>query len=325
MQLPDLWFVLIAFLWTGYFFLEGFDFGVGVLTGLLARDTRERGVLLATIGPVWDGNEVWMLTAVGATFAAFPDWYATLCSGFYLPILAVLCCLIIRGVALEYRHKREDERWKRTCDRCVFWTSLCCPALWGLIFADMVHGVPIGPDKNVTGSLLGLLQPYALLGALATLSLFTLHGALFAALKTTGVVRDRARARVRPLAALTTALVGAFLLWTQLHDGGSASGCLVSATAVLALAATAAPGTTRRDGRAFAVSALAVAATVATLFLALFPDVMPSSTDPALSLTVADSAAGPYTLTILTWVGFMTPVVLGYQTWTYWVFRRRVG
>ncbi|UUU38601.1 cytochrome d ubiquinol oxidase subunit II [Streptomyces sp. NBC_00162] len=326
MHLHDLWFVLIAFLWTGYFFLEGFDFGIGILTGILARDTEERGVLLATIGPVWDGNEVWMLTAVGATFAAFPDWYATLCSGFYLPILAVVVCLIVRGVALEYRHKRDDEVWRRVCDRCVFWTSLVCSALWGLVFANMVRGVPIGPDGNVTGGLLDLLHPYALLGALTTLCLFTLHGTLFAALKTTGAVRRRARSRVRPLADVTTVVTGAFLFWTQVHHGGPVYGLIVLSVAVVALVATVEQTALGRDGRAFALSALAVAATVATLFLALFPDVMPSSTDPDWSLTVAGSAASPYTLTILTWVAaFMTPVVLAYQAWTYWVFRRRVG
>ncbi|MFB6520899.1 cytochrome d ubiquinol oxidase subunit II [Streptomyces sp. NPDC056401] len=326
MQLHDLWFVLIAFLWTGYFFLEGFDFGIGILTGLLARDPHERGVLLATIGPVWDGNEVWMLTAVGATFAAFPDWYAAFCSGFYLPVLAVLVCLIVRGVALEYRHKRKDERWRRTCDRCVFWTSLVCSALWGLIFANMVRGMPIGADGNVTGTPLDLLHPYALLGALATLSLFTLHGALFAALKTKGVVRDRARAKVRPLANVTTVVVGAFLFWTQVHHGRQIYGLIVLGVAVVALVATVEQSATHHDGRAFALSAVAVAATVAVLFLSLFPDVMPSSTDPARSLTVAGSAASPYALKILTWVAaFMTPVVLAYQTWTYWVFRKRVG
>ncbi|MGW6709150.1 cytochrome d ubiquinol oxidase subunit II [Streptomyces sp. NPDC054956] len=326
MQLHDLWFVLIAFLWTGYFFLEGFDFGIGVLTRLVARDAHERGVLLATIGPVWDGNEVWMLTAVGATFAAFPDWYATLCSGFYLPILAVLVCLIVRGVALEYRHKREDARWKLTCDRCVFWTSLVCSALWGLIFANMVRGVPIGPDKNFTGGLLDLLHPYALLGALTTLCLFTLHGTLFAALKTRGPVRDRARAKVRTLANITTVVTGTFLFWTQVHSGSRVCGLVVVSVAVVALVATVEQSALHRDGWAFALSATAVAATVAVLFLSLFPAVMPSSVNPAWTLTVAGSAASPYALTVLTWVaGFATPVVLAYQAWTYWVFRKRVG
>ncbi|MDG4856580.1 cytochrome d ubiquinol oxidase subunit II [Streptomyces sp. T-3] len=325
MQLHDLWFVLIAFLWTGYFFLEGFDFGIGVLTGLLARDERERGVLIATIGPVWDGNEVWLLTAVGGTFAAFPDWYATLCSGFYLPMLAVLVCLIVRGVALEYRMKRDDAPWKRTCDRAIFWSSLVCAFLWGAIFANMVRGVPIGPDKNFTGNLLDLVHPYALLGGLLTLLLFTLHGAYFAALKTTGEIRERARALARRLCDATVAIVLVFLFWTQLTVG-DLTGLIVLGVAGLALILTKELAELGRDGWAFALSGVGVAAVFATLFIGLFPDLMPSSTDPAWNLTVANSAASPYTLTILTWVaGFMTPVVLAYQAWTYWVFHKRVG
>ncbi|GAA2431190.1 cytochrome d ubiquinol oxidase subunit II [Streptomyces mauvecolor] len=325
MQLHDLWFVLIAVLWTGYFFLEGFDFGIGILTRVVARDEEERGVLLVTIGPVWDGNEVWLLTAVGATFAAFPDWYATLCSGFYLPMLAVVTCLIVRGVALEYRHKRDDAPWKLACDRAIFWSSLVCAFLWGAIFANLVHGTPIGPDKNFTGTLLDLVGPYALLGGLVTLSLFTLHGALFAVLKTEGEIRQRARRTARRTGGFTVALTLGFLLWT--HMRGSSGAGLVLAAAVIATLVLAVELTENsRDGWAFAMSGCAVAALVTLLFLVMFPAVMPSSLNPDWSLTVANSAAGPHTLKILTWVaGFMTPVVMGYQAWTYWVFRKRVG
>ncbi len=177
MQLHDVWFVLIAVLWTGYFFLEGFDFGVGVLTKLLARDRREKRVLINTIGPVWDGNEVWLLTAGGATFAAFPDWYATLFSGFYLPLLVILICLIVRGVAFEYRHKRPEDRWQTNWEHAIFWTSLIPAFLWGVAFANIVRGVAIDRDKEYVGSFLDLLNVYSLLGGLVTLSLFTFHGA----------------------------------------------------------------------------------------------------------------------------------------------------
>ncbi|MFD9369900.1 cytochrome d ubiquinol oxidase subunit II [Streptomyces sp. NPDC060020] len=325
MQLHDVWFVLIAFLWTGYFFLEGFDFGIGILTRLLARDPEERGMLLATIGPVWDGNEVWMLTAVGATFAAFPDWYAALCSGFYLPILAVLVCLIVRGVALEYRAKREDEPWRRVCDRCVFWASLGCAYLWGLIFANIVYGVPLGRDGNVTGTVPDLLHPYALLGGLVTLCLFTVHGAAFAALRTTGAVRRRARRLARAWAVPAAVVLVVFLLWTQIHRP-CLSAFLVPSVGAAALLAVVGMSEPAQEGRAFALSGLAVATLVAGCFLALFPDVLPSSADPDRSLTAAGAAAGPYTLRILTWVAaFGAPVVIAYQAWTYWVFRKRIG
>ncbi|PNE40121.1 cytochrome d ubiquinol oxidase subunit II [Streptomyces noursei] len=324
LQLHDVWFVLIAVLWTGYFFLEGFDFGIGILTRVVARNDEERGVLLATIGPVWDGNEVWLLTAVGATFAAFPDWYATMCSGFYLPMLAVVVCLIVRGVALEYRAKREDAAWKRTCDRCVFWSSLVCAPLWGFVFANMVHGVPIGPDRAFTGSLLDLVNPYSLLGSAVTLCLFTFHGALYAALKTSGELRKRSRETARRASGFTVVFVLAFLMWTQKNSGGTSTQVLLAVVAATLILA-AELNDTGRDGWAFALSGLTVAAITATLFLALFPAVMPSSLSPTLDLTVANSSASPHTLRILTWVAaFMVPVVIGYQSWTYWIFRKRV-
>ena len=193
MELHDVWFVLIAVLWTGYFFLEGFDFGIGVLTKLLARDRKERRVLINTIGPVWDGNEVWLLSAGGATFAAFPEWYATLFSGFYLPLLLILICLIVRGVAFEYRAKRPEERWQTNWEHAIFWTSLIPAVLWGVAFGNIVRGVKIDADMEYVGNLWDLLNPYAILGGLVTLFLFTFHGAVFAALKTVGDIRARAR------------------------------------------------------------------------------------------------------------------------------------
>ncbi|MCX4747815.1 cytochrome d ubiquinol oxidase subunit II [Kitasatospora sp. NBC_01287] len=325
MQLHDVWFVLIAVLWIGYFFLEGFDFGIGVLTKLLARDRAERRVLINTIGPVWDGNEVWLLTAGGATFAAFPDWYATLFSGFYLPLLIILVCLIIRGVAFEYRHKRSEERWQARWEQAIFWTSLVPAFLWGVAFANIVHGVAIDQQKNYTGGFWALLNPYALLGGLTTLVLFTFHGAVFAALKTVGGIRERARAMALRLGLVTAVLALAFLIWTQAHrgDGWSLAALVV---AVLALLGALAANQLAREGWAFSLSGLTVVAAVAMLFLSLFPDVMPSTLDPRWSLTVVNAASSPYTLKLMTVVAAVfTPIVLLYQGWTYWVFRKRIG
>ncbi|MBV2354791.1 cytochrome d ubiquinol oxidase subunit II [Streptomyces sp. J2-1] len=325
MQLHDVWFVLIAVLWTGYFFLEGFDFGVGVLTRLLARNRPERRVLINTIGPVWDGNEVWLLTAGGATFAAFPDWYATLFSGFYLPLLAVLVCLIVRGVAFEYRAKRPEERWQRTWETAIFWTSLIPAFLWGVIFGNIVRGVPLDRHFEYAGTLGDLFNPYALLGGLVTLTLFTFHGAVFTALKTVGDIRRRARGTARWLGLVTAVSAAVFLVWTQADkgDGGSLV-ALVVAVAALVMALVA--NQLGREGWAFALSGLTVAASVAMLFLSLFPEVMPSTLDPAWSLTVTNASSSPYTLRIMTWcAAIATPLVLLYQSWTYWVFRKRIG
>ncbi|MFI6447510.1 cytochrome d ubiquinol oxidase subunit II [Kitasatospora sp. NPDC050543] len=325
MQLHDVWFVLIAVLWIGYFFLEGFDFGIGVLTKLLARGTAERRVLINTIGPVWDGNEVWLLTAGGATFAAFPDWYATLFSGFYLPLLLILVCLIVRGVAFEYRHKRPEERWQRNWEHAIFWTSLLPAFLWGVAFANIVHGVDIDREKNYVGTVGDLLNPYAILGGLVTLTLFTFHGAVFAALKTVGDIRDRARALALRLGLAAAVLAVVFLAWTQ-ADRGNGWSLAATAVAVLALAGALVANQMGREGWAFLLSGITVVAAVAMLFLSLFPDVMPSTLDPQWSLTVSNASSSPYTLKLMTIVAAVfTPIVLLYQAWTYWVFRKRIG
>ncbi|WP_042366648.1 cytochrome d ubiquinol oxidase subunit II [Streptacidiphilus neutrinimicus] len=325
MHLHDVWFVLIAVLWIGYFFLEGFDFGVGILTRILARDERERRVLINTIGPVWDGNEVWLLTAGGATFAAFPDWYATLFSGFYLALLLILVCLIIRGVAFEYRAKRDDAQWKRNWDHAIFWCSLLPAFLWGVAFGNIVHGTKIDAHMEYVGSFWDLLNAYSILGGVVTLTLFTFHGAVFTALKTNGEIRERARALALKAGVVTALAALAFLIWTQLHHGDSWSFAAM-VVAVLALVGAIGMNQIGREGWAFILSGVTVVAAVAMLFLSLFPDVMPSSLNPAWSLTVSNASASSYTLGIMTWVaGFMTPVVLVYQGWTYWVFRRRIG
>ncbi|TQK53125.1 cytochrome bd-I ubiquinol oxidase subunit 2 apoprotein [Streptomyces sp. SLBN-118] len=325
MELHDVWFVLIAVLWIGYFFLEGFDFGVGVLTKLLARDRTERRVLINTIGPVWDGNEVWLLTAGGATFAAFPEWYATLFSGFYLPLLLILVCLIVRGVAFEYRHKREEERWQTNWEHAIFWTSLLPALLWGVAFGNIVRGVKIDGQMEYVGNFFDLLNPYAILGGLVTLTLFTFHGAVFAALKTVGDIRARARTLALKLGLLTAALALGFLLWTQASHGDGKS-LVAMVIAVVALVGAIVAITAGREGWSFALSGVTITAAVAMLFLTLFPNVMPSTLNEEWSLTVTNASSSPYTLKIMTWcAGIATPLVLLYQGWTYWVFRKRIG
>ncbi|MFD9430700.1 cytochrome d ubiquinol oxidase subunit II [Streptomyces sp. NPDC060002] len=325
MELHDVWFVLIAVLWTGYFFLEGFDFGVGILTKLLARDRPERRVLINTIGPVWDGNEVWLLTAGGATFAAFPEWYATLFSGFYLPLLLILVCLIVRGVAFEYRAKRPEESWQRNWETAIFWTSLLPAFLWGVAFGNIVGGVKIDQDFEYVGNLWDLLNPHALLGGLVTLTLFTFHGAVFTALKTVGDIRERARKLALKVGLATAVFASIFLLWTQI-DSGDAKSLVALVVAVGALVAALVANQAGREGWSFALSGVTIVAAVAMLFLTLFPNVMPSTLDESWSLTVTNASSSPYTLKIMTWcAGIATPVVLLYQGWTYWVFRKRIG
>lgn len=325
MELHDVWFVLIAVLWTGYFFLEGFDFGIGVLTKLLARDRKERRVLINTIGPVWDGNEVWLLSAGGATFAAFPEWYATLFSGFYLPLLVILLCLIVRGVAFEYRAKRPEERWQTNWEHAIFWTSLIPAVLWGVAFGNIVRGVKIDADMEYVGNLWDLLNPYAVLGGLVTLFLFTFHGSVFAALKTVGDIRKRARGLALRLGLATAVLALGFLAWTQAVNGNgwSLTAMIIAVVSLVAAIGAIAAG---REGWSFAFSGATIAAAVTMLFLTLFPNVMPSSLNDAWNLTVSNASSSPYTLKIMTWcAGIATPVVLLYQGWTYWVFRKRIG
>ncbi|GHK03624.1 cytochrome d ubiquinol oxidase subunit II [Streptomyces sp. NPDC003753] len=325
MQLHDVWFVLIAVLWIGYFFLEGFDFGVGILTKLLARNRPERRVLINTIGPVWDGNEVWLLSAGGATFAAFPDWYATLFSGFYLPLLVILVCLIVRGVAFEYRAKRPEENWQRNWENAIFWTSLIPAFLWGVAFANIVRGVKIDQHLEYVGNVWDLLNPFALLGGLVTLALFTFHGTVFTALKTVGDIRQRARKLALGVGLVTAGLALLFLAWTQI-DQGDGKSLIALVVAVAALVAALVANQVGREGWSFAFSGVTIVAAVAMLFLTLFPNVMPSTLNADWSLTVSNASSSPYTLKIMTWcAGIATPIVLLYQGWTYWVFRKRIG
>jgi cytochrome d ubiquinol oxidase subunit II len=324
MELTTVWFSLIAVLWAGYFLLEGFDFGVGMLLPVLARDERERRLLINTIGPVWDGNEVWLLVAGGATFAAFPEWYATLFSGFFLPLLIILVALIVRVLAFEYRGKIDDPRWRRRWDWCLIGGSLVPALLWGVAFGNIVRGVPLDANHEYTGGFFNLLNPYALLGGLTTLTLFLLHGAVFLALKTDGETRQRAGALAARLAVPVIVVAGGFLLWTAVahHD---VAGWILSAVAALTLVGAALATRVRREGWAFLATGATIVLATAALFVTLFPNVMPSTTAAANSLTTTNAASTPYTLGVMTWVAVaFTPIVLAYQGWTYWVFRKRL-
>ncbi|QWF21383.1 cytochrome d ubiquinol oxidase subunit II [Nocardioides sp. LMS-CY] len=325
MELTTVWFTLIAVLWIGYFCLEGFDFGVGMLLPWLARDDRERRIMINTIGPVWDGNEVWVLTAGGATFAAFPEWYATLFSGFYLPLLLILVALIVRGLAFEYRHQRPEAAWHSWWDRAIIVGSYVPAFLWGVAFANIVRGVPIDADKEFTGTIFTLLNPFGVLGGVVTLLLFLTHGAMFLALKTDGDIRHRARTvAVRSgLAAAVAAVV--FLIWAQTLTGNAGSAVLF-VLAALALVGGIATAYVAREGWAFIGTFACIALAVAGLFVGLFPDVMPSTTDALYSLTTSNASATDYTLKVMTIVAaIFLPIVLGYQAWSYWIFRKRIS
>jgi cytochrome d ubiquinol oxidase subunit II len=324
MNLATFWFILIAILWSGYFVLEGFDFGVGILVPFLGHDDAERRTMINTIGPVWDGNEVWLLTAGGATFAAFPQWYATLFSGFYLPLLIILAALIVRGVCFEFRSKVDSPRWRAGWDRALFAGSVLPALLWGVAFANIVRGVPLNAAHVYTGNLLTLLNWYGLLGGLVTLSLFTLHGAIFLGLRTTGELRQRAQRTAVRTALAAVPLAAIFLAVTQVSHGKPASD-VTAAVAAVALIGGAAAAVRGREGWAFAGTALTLVLAVATLFGDLWPNVMPSSTSAAYSLTVTNASSAHYTLVVMSWVALLfTPIVLGYQGWTYWIFRKRL-
>jgi cytochrome d ubiquinol oxidase subunit II len=325
MDLTTFWFIIIAVLWIGYLVLEGFDFGVGMLMAVLAKNDTERRVLLNTIGPVWDGNEVWLLVAGGATFAAFPEWYATLFSGFYLPLLLILVALIVRIIGIEFRSKRSEVSWKRRCDTAIVFGSVVPALLWGVALANIVRGVPIDADKEYVGGLFTLLNPYGLLGGLVTLTVFLVHGAFFVGLKTEGEIRERAIALGLRVGVFAAALAAVFVLWTAQRDG-TTQVWVVGAAVLVTFAFGLLNAMAGRDGWAFLGTALAIGLTVVMLFAALFPDVMVSSLDPAWSLTTTNASSTPYTLKIMSWVAVLfTPIVLLYQGWSYWVFRRRIG
>jgi cytochrome d ubiquinol oxidase subunit II len=324
MDLPTLWFVILGFFFVGYFVLDGFDFGVGMSLPFLGRDDTDRRVLINTIGPVWDLNETWVIVAGAFLFAAFPEWYATLFSGFYLLMLLILLALIARGVSFEYRHQRPESSWKRRFDLMIVVGSAVPAFVWGLVFANVVQGVPLDEGHDYTGTLLDLLNPYALLGGLTTLLLFFTHGVVFVTLKTEGEIRERARRLAVRAGLVTIVVAAAFLALTSLMHGTLVSVAL-SAVAAVTLIASFVANLRGREGRSFGLMAVTIALAVSSLFAALFPGVMPASNDPANSLTIANASSSTYTLTIMSWVALVfVPLILGYQGFTYWIFRKRI-
>jgi cytochrome bd ubiquinol oxidase subunit II len=333
--LQTLWFILIAVLWIGFYFLEGFDFGVGMLLTFLGKKDEERRAIINTIGPTWDGNEVWLLTAGGATFAAFPMWYATMFSGFYLALFLLLVGLIIRGIAFEYRSKDSNPKWRHTFDWMITIGSFMSALLLGVAFANLAKGVPIGPDMNIVSpngivTVIGLLNPYGLLGGLATVTVFLVYGANFLSLKLEGELRERARTFAWRLWVVAVAAVLLFTATTYFYtDVLTKLGVNPGITPILAVVALLATGffiRAKQEGWAFITTGLQIVLTMVTFFLLMYPRVMISSLNPAWSLTIYNSSSSPYTLTIMSVIALIfVPIILVYQGWTYWMFRKRIS
>src|SRR6218665_493485 len=316
MDLPTLWFWIVAVLFVGYFVLDGFDFGVGMSLPFLARDDTDRRGLINTIGPGWGLNETWGIVAGAAVFASFPEWYASLFSGFYLALLLILLALIVRGVSFEYRHQRPESRWKAWFDQLIIIGSAVPALLWGVAFANVVQGVPLDASHNFTGTLLTLLNPYALLGGVTTLLLFFTHGVVFVSLKTEGEMRLRAQRLARTSGAITILAAASFLLWTGLAHG-TLWFWLLAAVAAVALIGSWITNARGSERVAFALTAVTIAAAVLALFASLFPSVLPASNDSANSLTIMNASSTPYTLTVMSWVALCClPLVLAYLCWT---------
>ena len=329
MDLNTVWFILIAVLFTGFFFLEGFDYGVGMLLPFLGRDNLQRRAIINTIGPIWDGNEVWMITAGGALFASFPSVYATLFSGFYLALIALLVALILRGVAFEFRRLRPGKAWQQMCDWFIFTGGLLPALLWGVTIGNLLRGFAIQPDMSYYGGLLPLLNPYALLAGLVFVALFLVHGANFLALKAPEEIAGRAR-KTAFLAWVAAALLTvAFVVWTffatDILTKPGLNGLIPAILAALALLAAGVLIRAGRSGWAFVAGALTIVFATAMVFTGLYPRILISSLDPAWSLTITNASSSPYTLKVMTIVAaIFVPIVLLYQGWTYWVFRKRL-
>jgi cytochrome bd ubiquinol oxidase subunit II len=326
MAFVPLWFILIAILWTGFFVLEGFDMGVGMLHGIVGRDEAGRRAVMGTIGPLWDGNEVWLIVAVAAMFAAFPAWYATMFSAFYLLVIIALVALMLRGVSFEWGGKRSGQRWQRTWSWLLSIASLVVPLVIGIWLGDLLAGVPINASHTFTGGFGDLLPPYAIFTGITLVALCVLHGATFIALKTDGAVRVRAARTARRSAPITALLVLAFICWTHAIAG---KGALLNPVELLVFLGAIAAGFLawdRREGWAFAATSAVIGLSIVTIFVDLYPRVMVSSTSPAYALTVHNTASSPYSLKVMTVVALvLLPFVLAYQAWTYYVFRKRIS
>ena len=326
MTLAQFWFILIAVLWTGFFVLEGFDLGVGMLHGFVGRDEPGRRAVINTIGPLWDGNEVWLIVAGAAIFAAFPGWYATWFSALYLALVLLLAALMARGTSFEFRGKRDSPRWRRLWDALLTGGSLLVPLLIGIALGDLLNGLPIDKSQNYTGSFWDLLQPYAIYTGITLVAICILHGATFLTLKTTGDLTARA-ARIAARAGLPVALiVTGWAVWTHIVAGKGFWPNPVEIAIVLAVIAAAWLAADRHHGGAFTCTTLTIALAMLTLFTDLYPNVMISSTNPAYNLTIANTASPSYTLKLMSIVAIIfLPVVLAYTAWNYYVFRKRIS
>jgi len=330
MVLQTVWFILVTVLFIGFFFLEGFDYGVGMWLPFLGKKDGERRVILNTFGPFWNSNEVWMLTAGGAMFASFPHVYATLFSGFYLALVLMLVALILRGVAIEYRSKRESAKWRAIWDWVVFVGSALPALLWGVAVANLMRGFAIDENMNYWGGLLPLLNPYGLLGGLVFVALFLMHGANFLSVRMEGELAERARKAAFQSWIAATVLTVLFVVWTFFAtDILTKPGVNGLIPAVLAAVALLAVGYFRRagkDGLTFVMGSLTVVFATIMVFAGLYPRILISSLNPAYSLTISNASSTPYTLTVMTIVAVVfVPIVLAYVGWTYWVFRQRLG
>lgn len=331
MGLETVWFVLIGVLWSGYFLLEGFDFGVGILLPALPRDEAERSLMFESIGPVWDGNEVWLVVAAGATFAAFPAWYATLFSGFYIALVLILVLLIIRVVSFEWREKRDGTAWRTTWLWANTVGSVGAPFLWGLVLANLIHGVPLNSSHGFSGNFFDLFSAYTVVAGLAVVAVFALHGASYLTVRTVGDFCERAATAARRLAGPAAVLGIGIVAWTVVvaHDRNSRGvlpTTLVAALTAIALILALTFAHTRRSGWGFAATAVGAAGFVATIFTGLYPRVLVSHPAFANSLTISNAASGHYMLKVITIVAaIFVPLLLLYQSWTYYVFRRRLG
>ncbi len=329
MSLNTFWFICIAVLFIGFFFLEGFDFGVGMLLPFVGKNDAERRLIANSIGPFWDGNEVWLITAGGAMFAAFPNWYATLFSGFYIALFLMLLALIGRGVAFEFRSKVENLAWRRTWDWVIFFGSAIPPLLWGVALGNLMRGVPINASMNYVGGFFTLLNWYSLVAGVSMVLLFLLHGALFLSMRTAGDIKDRVRRIAIPVGELTTLVLLIFVALTYFNTdmfrkAGIDPGA-VPILAGLALVSVRFFIRANRDGWAFMMNGLTIILSTVAVFADLFPRVMISSLNPAWSLTIYNAASNPYSLKVMTIIALtVLPFVLAYQAWSYWVFRGRI-
>jgi cytochrome bd ubiquinol oxidase subunit II len=328
MGLDTLWFILIGVLFSGFFFLEGFDYGVGILLPFLGKTDTDRRILINSIGPVWDGNEVWMISAGGALFAAFPNWYATLFSGFYILMFIILIALILRGVSFEFRNKVEKASWKALWDTTLFTGSLVAAFLWGVVITNLIKGVPIAKNMEYVGNLGNLLTPMALLGGIVGLVLFIFHGSVFLMLRTEGGIFNKIRKAALKigLAAISLEIIVLFVVFIQGNlFSKPVAGCF-GIVSLLLLVISYSVLFYKKYKIAMFANGLSVVMAVVAVFSGLYPKVMVSSLNSDFSLTIANAASSPYTLKVITIVTLtLLPIILAYQVWTYWIFRKRVS